>query len=357
MDKGWRIGRLLGLLAVACWVAGCGGQPGPRWVTVEGRAMYVDGARYQIRGVGYSPVPVGQSPDTWSWPTTSGWYDDDFELLHLMNCNTIRTWSKVTRPLLDAAWRHGLLVVCGFPADPAAHDFSLPAEREALKEEFRAYVGDFEQHPAVLMWCVGNEVNQGAGESSYWYSLLDEMAAVAHAEEGEPHHPVTTANGETSSIGSPVLQTTDAEMPNLDLWGANVYRGLSFSALFQDFETRSGKPLWISEYGTDAFDARPTHQTVDEETQAQVALGLWREIEGNLETCAGGALMEFCDEWWKMGDPSVHDASGMPLPALPPDATANEEYWGMFAVAPREDGPDARTPRRVYEMLGGEWQP
>jgi beta-galactosidase/beta-glucuronidase len=350
------------LLAVACaavaWgTVGCGGHGDrPTVVQVYGRGLYVNGAPFHVRGVVYSPVPVGQTPETWSWPTASKWYDDDFDLLYSMNCNTIRTLRQVNQALLDAAHRHGLMVVCGFEVDATNPDFSDATRRQLLKDQFRAYVAGYRNHPAVLMWCVGDEVNKTAGSSSAWYTLLDELAAVGHQEEGQDYHPVTTANSEIDDIGSDLLATTDAQMPHLDLWGANVFRGYGFGGLFDVFTSRSQKAFWVSEYGADAFDSRPAYQQVNQAVQAQVDLGLWGEIEDHFATCVGGCLMGFCDEWWRAGNPSEQNQTSRPL-NVPPDNLANDEYWGMFAVSPQDSAPDQRLPRQVYSDLSDEWRP
>ena len=44
-------------------------------------------------------------------------------------------------------------------------------------------------------------------------------------------------------------------VPFLEVWGVNAYRGSTFGSLFNDFQTVSGKPLVILEYGIDAYNA------------------------------------------------------------------------------------------------------
>jgi len=349
---------VLALLAGLTSLLACGGESPATRVTINGREMFVNGTRFQMRGVVYSPVPSGETLERWSFPDQASFFDRDFEYLQSMNCNTIRTLLPVNSALLDSARRHGLLVICAFPVDPTQHDFSLPAERAAIKDAFRAYVAEFKNHPAVLMWCLGNEVNR-ATASSYWYSLLDECAAVAHAEEGEYFHPVSTANFEIQEIGSTVIHTTDADLPNVDLWCVNAFRGASFGTLFTNFALRSLKPLCVSAFGTDAYDALPGHLIVDETTQAQVAVSLWNELDANFATCVGGCLMEFSDEWWRAGNPSTHDTASTSLPSsvFPPDNTLNPEFWGMFDITPHSGAQQSRTARQIYHALSQEWRP
>ena len=42
-------------------------------------------------------------------------------------------------------------------------------------------------------------------------------------------------------------------VPNVDIWGLNVYRGASFGTLFAQWKNVTSKPFYISEFGTDSF--------------------------------------------------------------------------------------------------------
>jgi hypothetical protein len=57
-------------------------------------------------------------------------------------------------------------------------------------------------------------------------------------------------------------------------------------------------------------------------------------VADNLDVGSGVTLFEFCDEWWKAGDPSAQDPGGAAPNSggVPYDGAANEEYWGVVDV-------------------------
>ncbi|MGK3989841.1 hypothetical protein WME99_42755 [Sorangium sp. So ce136] len=76
-------------------------------------------------------------------------------------------------------------------------------------------------------------------------------------------------------------------MPDIDIWGVNVYRGLGFGDLFDEWAARSCKPSGVSEYGADAWSANTG--AVDAESQAEAVRPLTQLIwdNGSARTAAG----------------------------------------------------------------------
>merc|ERR1712232_169928 len=134
-------------------------------------------------------------------------------------------------------------------------------------------------------------------------------------------------------------------MPDIDLWGINSYRGISHGNLFSDFARRSGKPMFMGEYGADAFNAKVNHE--DQNAQAIATKALTQEIVSRSSAVGGDVLgwflFGFNDEWWKdsHGSRSRHDVGGIAPGGGPyPDMTFNEEWWGIVDID--------RKPRAAY---------
>jgi hypothetical protein len=327
-------------------------------VKVDGRQLLLGGKPFFIKGVGYQPTPAGYDIDEYDIFSNADIYNRDFKLLREMNCNTIRTWAKVTsKEFLDAAYNNGekpIYVIMGFWVNPYTLDYSNPIHREKVIEEFKNYVNEFKDHPAVLMWALGNEQDSWyQRDISPWYTLVNDMAKAAFKIEGENYHPVTSPNGSLDNIGDVSSNADDNSMNYLDLWGANVYMGDSFGDLFSKYQKKSKKPFWISEYGVPAWDyikRGDENITGDPKTldlfsmQSYIAGKLWDEMVANSDICCGGTLMAYSDEWWKAGNPPIHDT-----------AQDGVEWYGVMAIEKKGDGPDVMHPRKVYYTLQEKW--
>lgn len=332
-------------------------------VRISGRTLLLNGDPFKIKGVAYQPIPIGYQPgyDIYNTPAI---YNRDLPLLRAMNVNTIRTYGVVTsKAFLDACYNGGvdpIYVVMGFYVDTES-DLSHPDVRDGIKDDFRAYVSTYKDHPAVLMWSPGNETELVyEGRDRDVFTLLNELAEVAYVEEGSAYHPVTAVIENIEEIDDNGLFTTDDDMDYIDVWGGNVYEGITFDDMFDDVVHRTKKPFWVSEYGIDAYHVNSYHFDgerhvvdtggVNENEQADWIAALTAEIMLS-DVPIGGMVFEYTDEWWKEGAPSVHDNSGSARdPRVDewvfPDRFQNEEYWGIFEA-------DGITERQVYYVLKG----
>ena len=263
------------------------------------------------------------------------------------------------RNLLDAAWSQRIYVVMGFWVDRSV-DFSKTWVRENLKSGFVQMVSRWKNHPAVLMWAFGNEVDVYAGRKENWFSLVQQAAQAAKLVDN--NHPITTVNQDITRIGDPSIGSADDNVPSLDIWGANVYYGPSFGDLFQSYGTKSSKPLFLAEWGCDALDAR--YNVENEWWQARYLENLWDQIADNLSAenenrvCIGGTVFEWSDEWWKAGNWAVHDtlatwANPNYYDYVSGQNNMNEEWWGIMKFTSLES--PVKVPREAYYALKEKW--
>ncbi len=327
-------------------------------VQVVGKALFVNGEPFKVRGVGYQPVPIGE-------PISSGIleyiYTDpgilarDMSLLRAMNVNTIRLWSQAPdTTLLDACYNGGvdpIYVVMGFWVPlHAGIDYADPATIASIKNDFRACVSAFKDHPAMLAWGIGNENNLAyEGDLADWYALANELAEEAWIEEGATYHPAVVINGGLRDFGNVDLGSDDESLSFVDIWGHNAYPGWDFHCYFDYFDRISSKALLLTEFGIDAWDNAAGAEY--ESVQADYVVQQWRQL---VASSIGGTLMAYSDEWWKAGDPSAHDLGGYGT-AAHPDGYSNEEWWGVMRAIEDGAGPDVMQPRQVYSDLGFEY--
>ncbi|MBF0532152.1 MAG: hypothetical protein HQL23_03540 [Candidatus Omnitrophica bacterium] len=265
-------------------------------------------------------------------------------------------------------------------------DLNSPAALNALKTQYPA---DYNSIFNILKKHSGQ--NLTASQLKAWYSLVNQMACAAHLAEdpaynpssangGKNYHPVAVVNGGIAEIGNSDKGTTDAQMPDLDIWGTNVYTGKSFGTLFDDYAAKSRKPLWISEYGVDAWSVTnasginnwaSTQQksagVYDSSTQSDWDVSLWKEVANHSLIAIGANVMEYSDEWWKPYEFYCSNQSdrcnaeqeyfGMPFWGSFPDNFSNEEWFGIMSVNPNSvaGGADVVAPRKVYYDLAAQW--
>jgi hypothetical protein len=307
-------------------------------IHVDGRRLVVDCEPYQIRGVCWNPVPRGATHP--AGLDYDGLAPVDVPLMQAAGINTVRTYEALSdTAVLDRLYAAGIRVldtVYGYGGDAAS---VVTARVNAVKG-----------HPAILGWVLGNEWNYNGlyTDLSHADSLarINEAAALVKAADGE--HPVITVYGEV-----PTTETLGA-MPDIDVWGINSYRGITFGDLFTTWAARSGKPMFLSEYGSDAYNAKlPGY---DPDSQAEATRALTEELLAHssaLETdgvTLGGTIFEWADEWWKAGNPNTQDVGGAAPGGGPyPDQTFNEEYWGVVDID--------REPRPAYDELRALYAP
>ena len=302
-----------------------------RGVTLEGNHLQVDGEPFSIRGVCWNPVPNGGvHPADLDF---AGFVDADAQLMQAAGINAVRTYEPITDvavlDALHAAGIHVLNMAYAWGGDPPS---VVDARVEAVKD-----------HPALLMWVLGNEWNYNG--LYVGLSHDDALAALAEAAQRiralDDRHPIATVYGEL-----PSAETIEA-LPLVDIWGINAYRGLSFGDLFERFAALTDKPMFLAEYGADAYDA--TQDAINLQAQAQATQALTQELldhGGDAGPCLGGTIFEWADEWWKDGNgsPSSQEPGGIAPGGGPyPDQTFNEEWWGLVDID--------RTPRPAYEAL------
>lgn len=313
-------------------------------VDFDGDGNYSD---FFIKGVSFSPTPIGNRP------VTSQQEERSVQYLKNLNANTIRTYSGINPELLKKLASNGIYCILGFWVDYNL-DLSIPTVKEKIKNDWIKFILQYKDNPGLLIWNIGNEQNYQNGNNAHWYSLCQELAIIAYNIEGEKYHPVAINNGDIFNIGDPSKKADDNSLTYIDLWGLNLYN-YNLSTRINQFKTKTIKPLVITEFGIDALDNRTKQEY--ESMQAVFDSLNWQQITSSKSVCLGGTVFEFTDEWWKDKDPWSHDYGGYSTNQHP-DGYSNEEWWGIIRVLPdlNNDGMDEWIPREAYYMFQRNWK-
>lgn len=169
----------------------------------------------------------------------------DWESVVQCGGNSVRTWGlENARELLDKAQRLGLKVMMGMWMQHERHgfDYDDKAKVKNQLEYFKSQVIALKDHPALLMWGVGNEVDLFYTNTQVWYAVED-IAKMIH--EVDPNHPTCTV---TAGLDSAEVRLIKERAPSIDIYGINTYGDIS-SVREHLIEYGWSGPYMITEWG------------------------------------------------------------------------------------------------------------
>ena len=175
---------------------------------------------------------------------------EHMEKLALYGGNSIRTWNtQKASEILDDAHSFGLTVTLGLEVGNEwwGDDFSYWNFNKVDQkiEGLRKTIKEFKDHPALLMWGIGNEVHLFGGNRWIVYHTINKIAKMIHEED--PNHPVMTA----IPVGFKYDRYTFSHllMPDVDILGFNAFDRLPY--IYSLIYERTGwkKAYILSEWG------------------------------------------------------------------------------------------------------------
>lgn len=149
---------------------------------------------------------------------------DHLEQLVAFGGNAIRTWdAEGIDDLMDEAHRLGLAVQAGIWLQHERHgyDYNDPEVKQTQLEKVERLVKRYRDHPALLSWGVGNEVELG-GDLGLALRAVEDAAALIKTLD--TNHPTVAIVAE---IGDDKASRIAAECPSIDIIGVNAYGGLA----------------------------------------------------------------------------------------------------------------------------------
>lgn len=420
-----------------------------KWSTNKQQILVDDGKTEQSffgKGVSYAPCPIGGSADyapfqdffNKKWESI---YKRDIPLLHDMGANLIKVygwwgflptngneWSGAPNNLqknidgqlvwniddkgdgltgtldhtefLNKLSDNHIYIVIGIGID-VGNTFDNPdSDKRKMYYEFYKQTAvwaakKYGNHPAVMGFCLGNEMNNPTRlqNDDFWQKLNDMADAV---KREAPDKLVTSAWQNDPRIFTGAYPMLD-ENTHFDFWGMNVYNGKTFGEfwdrlqglndrkiykpiLFTEWGAPTGKHSPENEPGPPGGNAKVTESSDANHAVAEYLVSLWQDMSNDEHRimCSGGTVFEWSDEWWKVrvtgtGDngPQVwlHDASSAPASGYPAGKWWEEEWWGLNSIQtaqgrdpkkPTDDNgnphdPDKLTQREGYSRLKCLW--
>jgi len=172
-------------------------QAGKYQLTVDGKPFYIKGAGLELGSI---------------------------QSLADYGGNAFRTWrvdngEKTGLEILDEAHQQGLMVCMGLDVARERHGFDYN-DQQAVAQQMATIKRDIvalKDHPALLMWGIGNELNLRHSNPKVWDAVND-LSKMIH--ELDPNHPTTTM---LAGAENQVIELLVAHCPDLDLLSFQVY--------------------------------------------------------------------------------------------------------------------------------------
>jgi hypothetical protein len=285
--------------------------------------MYRGGEPYHIKGVG------GQ---------------DFLERAAAAGANSVRTWgAQEAGEVLDRAHGLNMTVMLGIWLSHHRADYEDPSYQQRKIEEILNLTERYRNHPALLVWSLGNEINlEGADTPAAW-RFVNDLARLI--KERDPDHPVISV---ITSIAT-TLENIATYAPDLDAVGINAYGAVTSLRAMVNRSSYNG-PYLVTEWGVDGHweVAHTVWGRPIEPTSAQkVEWHLMRyahDILANSDRCIGsyvflwGQKQERTPTWYSMFLENIPGADTMEVSSPMVDAM-RFNWTGTW--------PDNRAPRVV----------
>ena len=359
--------------------------------TKSGYQLQVDGKPFFINGMNWDYFPIGTNYNYSLWKQPDDLIiaalDAEMSLLKNMNINCVRMYTGVPPRWIQYIYenygiytmlnhsfgRYGLDLQGTWTPNT---DYSNPLVKDLLLKETKEMVSTYQNTPGLLLFLLGNENNYGLfwrgaetedipvqdRESTkgavHLYSLFNEATKAMKGISAT--HPVAICNGDLL-----FMDIMAEKCPDIDILGINVYRGATFTDLYPRVKKEFNKPVILTEFGTDAYNAIANQE--DQAYQAKVLVSNWNEIYanadgmGNNNNSFGGFTFQFSDGWWKTGQTinlGEHDVTaswsngGYANDFQQGQNNMNEEWFGICAKGKNnERGTYELYPRAAYYAL------
>ncbi len=357
----------------------------------DGWRMLVDGEPLMINGMNWDYFPIGTNYeyDFWGKPDQfiKNALDYEMGLLRNMNVNAIRVYTGIAPKWVEYIYdnfgiytmlnhsfgRYGVMLNDGWMANT---EYSDPRVQELLLREVTELVEEFKGTRGLLLFLLGNENNYGL----FWggaetedipvedqqstiraramYELFNDAAVAMKAIDDNV--PIALCNGDLL-----FLELIVELAPDVDIFGTNTYRGETFTDLYDRVAAEYGKPVLLTEFGSDSFNARTNQE--DQLMQAHYKRLNWLDIYqnaagmGRANNSIGGFTFQWSDGWWKHGqteDLDVHNTEatwangGYQWDYVEGENNMNEEWFGITAKGPTNAaGHFELFPRAAYYVL------
>ncbi len=252
-------------------------EQGPSHVEMkqtEGKyRLFVNGEEFFVKGAGGELGPIAQ--------------------VAAVGGNSVRTWrtdneQRSGKEILDTAHENGLMVMMGLDVARERHGFDYNDQGAVAQqlEKFRKEVIELKDHPALLGWGIGNELNLRYTNKKVWNAVNDIARMI---KEVDGNHVTTTM---LAGIGEEEVEYIKEHCPDLDFISVQMY-GDVINLEQRLEEAGYDGPFLLTEWGATGHWEMPSTEwgSPIEQTSTEKAMAIKERYEevvlGLPRTCMG----------------------------------------------------------------------
>lgn len=278
--------------------------------------------------------------------------DSHLKELAEAGANTIRFYDTLNlQQKLNEAQKYGLAAIIDIPVPRFSYySYTYEKDNEVIRGRVKSLVKKYKDHPALLIWNLGNEVNY---PKIYWKDFLrvdygkkrfrrvfNQLIDIIREED--PNHPVSTS---TWNVDFRQLAAIYLYAPHIDIISYNIFGDTkNFLADMNRWKGIFGeRPFYVAEFGPDGWwyseSKNTAWNTPIEQTSRKKAEQIGKRynlINTNNKNCLGSLLFywgnkfECTNTWFSMFKDSLKSEILMEMQFL----------WGKSITQPAFFGPE-----------------
>lgn len=187
--------------------------------------------------------------------------DSHWQELAEIGGNTIRLYDTINLANnLDQAQKFGLAVIVDIPIPSYNKNYNVYEDQnhnDLLKKKISTLINKHKNHPALLIWNLGNEINYPLTFfENKFIVTFNELIDIIH--DSDANHPIGTS---IPAFSKNEVASIHYHSPDLDILSFNTFGNIKRLSLFKKISWIYGqKPYYLSEWGHDGpWEAMSTY--------------------------------------------------------------------------------------------------
>jgi GT2 family glycosyltransferase/DNA-binding beta-propeller fold protein YncE len=253
-------------------------------IAADGKFLRAGNERFLVKGVTYGTF--APDADGYQFPALPQ-VAEDFRLMADLGINTVRVYTPPRRDLLDEAARHNLHVMVGLPWSQHVAFLDNHKLRHSIRRDVLEQVRRLGDHPAVLMFALGNEIPPAVVRWHGRRRIERFLRALYRGAKAIAPDALFTY------VNFPPTEFLDLSFFDVAAFNVYLHHEAELRAYLARLQHIAGhKPLLLAEAGADS---------IREGEEGQGAITSMHVRAAFAEGACGAIAFAWTDDWWRGG--------------------------------------------------------